>query len=60
MDTYQNKECKLIPFKGNVLNSFVLTEKWQRVTTPRLKSEQGNEDVLLTRMEKGQIKNVKE
>lgn len=51
MNTYQNKGCKLIPFTGNVLNSFVLSEKVHRLSTNKPKSEQGNEDVLLTKME---------
>lgn len=50
MDTYQNKGCKLIPFTGNILNSFVLSEKGHRLTATELQSEQRNEDILRARM----------
>lgn len=51
MGKYQNKDYKLIPFTGNVLNCFVLSEKMLQITVTPLKSGQGNEDVLLTSMQ---------
>lgn len=53
MSRYLNKDCKLIPFTGNVLNSFVLSEKGfsRAVAQPKLKLI--NKNVLLIKVEDG-------